>query len=304
MMTSDLVNELRGTLIAIPALNPAGLRTRQRNPYYVDGDPNRLFPKPGAAAVIPKHTDKPHPELEIAYQRLFDTILATQPAALLDLHNATIGSIPFTLRDPVFYYPKRGMRPDRAQATGLQAQVGELVDAIGFTRINEYATDSYVVQNLDRSLSGSVLNRGEIPAVTMELGSWMFIDPGVVTACLAGLRNALRWAGMLAGELETIEGIPLINPGYPVRRSDGVYAQHTGIAHHLVRPGEMFSPGQPLARMTDIFGSPLGEDDGLIRAEEDGFVYGWSHGVVRYRGETIMSLAIHDESEMVVPYPG
>src|SRR5512137_2807287 len=44
LITPELVKNLRGAIIAIPALNPAGLRTLQREAYYHDGDPNRLFP--------------------------------------------------------------------------------------------------------------------------------------------------------------------------------------------------------------------------------------------------------------------
>jgi len=41
--TIDL-NKLKGTIVAIPTLNPAGSRVIQRYPYYDKKDPNRLFP--------------------------------------------------------------------------------------------------------------------------------------------------------------------------------------------------------------------------------------------------------------------
>src|SRR5258708_39220060 len=45
LLTPDLVKHLHGTIIAIPTLNPAGLRTGQRSAYYMGGqDPNRMFP--------------------------------------------------------------------------------------------------------------------------------------------------------------------------------------------------------------------------------------------------------------------
>src|SRR5688572_1739163 len=46
LITADLVNDLRGTVIAVPVLSPGGLRTKQRMPYYLQADPNRLWPKP------------------------------------------------------------------------------------------------------------------------------------------------------------------------------------------------------------------------------------------------------------------
>jgi predicted deacylase len=44
LVSGDLAGRLRGTLVAIPSLNPAGLRTAQRLPYYSATDPNRLWP--------------------------------------------------------------------------------------------------------------------------------------------------------------------------------------------------------------------------------------------------------------------
>ncbi len=41
--TIDLT-KLKGTIVAIPTLNPAGSRVCQRHPYYDKKDPNRLFP--------------------------------------------------------------------------------------------------------------------------------------------------------------------------------------------------------------------------------------------------------------------
>jgi predicted deacylase len=38
------ITKLKGTIIAIPSLNPAGARVKNRVPYYDRKDPNRLFP--------------------------------------------------------------------------------------------------------------------------------------------------------------------------------------------------------------------------------------------------------------------
>ncbi|NHJ04360.1 MAG: hypothetical protein EAX90_06025 [Candidatus Heimdallarchaeota archaeon] len=44
VLTELDLNELNGTIIAVPSLNPAGSRTISRYPYYDRKDPNRLFP--------------------------------------------------------------------------------------------------------------------------------------------------------------------------------------------------------------------------------------------------------------------
>lgn len=302
LMTPELAAALRGTVIAIPSLNPAGLRTKERLAHYHQGDPNRAFPGPDHDRQQADGATRSG--LEAIYARLFQAILASQPACLIDLHNAWIGSIPFAFRDPVFYHKGRRRRGlSRNEAYTLQARTGEALDVFGFTTVNEFAAGDYVSKNLHRSVSGSVLNAGGIPAFTVELGSWMHVDRHVVEACLAGCRNVMRHVGLLDGEMEPVNGVPVIRVAYPVRRHMGPAMPQAGIVHHLARPGELIEEGQPLARITDIFGQPIGGGDGVLVSEYDGFVLGWQHGVVHYQGDAIMALAIRDEGDLVVPYP-
>jgi predicted deacylase len=147
------------------------------------------------------------------------------------------------------------------------------------------------------------LNGASIPAFTVELGSELFVDPGIVGACVAGIRNVMRQAGMLQGAPEPVEGVPTPRLGYPVRRQMHPHAPQAGILRFLVSPGEIIAKGQPLARISDIFGRALGDNDGILTSKYDGFVIGWPHGVVRYQGEPVMVLAIRDTSELVTPYP-
>ncbi|MCC6904675.1 MAG: succinylglutamate desuccinylase/aspartoacylase family protein, partial [Anaerolineae bacterium] len=293
---------LRGTIIAVYALNPAGLQGRTRQPYYLEGDPNRVFPDPAPQPLIPAISPEMTSDLEAAYRSLYALISATHPACLLDLHNATIGSIPFAFRDPVLY-SRRGKGRSRPQALDLQTRVSGLFDALGLTVVNEYPADSYIRRGLHRSVSGAVLNGLSIPSATLELGSWMHVDPGVVAAGLTVIYNALRWAGMLPGPIQPVEGVPVLRPGYAVRRHAYPVMPAAGIAEPLLRPGELIAPGQVLAQVRDIFGKPLGRNNGLLSADFEGFVLGWRHGVVRYKGETIMTLGIRDDSEAIIAYP-
>lgn len=305
LVTKELVSRLNGTLVVIPTLNPAGLRTKERSPYYFSSDPNRSFPEPRQNGQQPGHNSgETISELEAAYQRIYQAISASGADLLLDLHNAQIGSLPMVFRDPVFYQRGRGNGLNRQEATALQARLGALLESMGFSIINEFAAESYVDKRLHRSVSGAVLNGIGIPAVTVELGSWMHVDPGVAEAALSGIRNAMRWAGMLDDAPEPVTGIPVICPPYPVRRHVYPYAPQAGIVHHLIRPGEPVRKGQPILKMADIHGRPVGENpNGTLYSEYEGYVIAWQHGVVRYQGEPIMVLAIRDDAELVRPYP-
>src|SRR5712692_718455 len=199
LITPELVSKLRGTIVAVPTLNPSGLRTAQRSGYYMGGqDPNRLFPAPPSRRRASAST-MPPTAIEAAYQRLFDHIRSSANY-LIDMHNYSIGALSFTFRDPVYYRNGR----DKAAAQQLYDTTGEMLSAFGHTIINEFASSEYLKLNLHRSVSGAALNAGHIPAFTAELGGYMTVDQDIVKAAVTGIRNVLRWAGMLDGAPEPI----------------------------------------------------------------------------------------------------
>lgn len=294
VITPDLPAQLRGTVIAVPTLSPAGLRTGQRSPYYLRGkDPNRLFP---ARFTTDRSPGASYPTaLELAYARLFERIDATA-SYLLDLHNYGIRSIPFVFRDPVLYREPR----DRASAEKLQQTVGDMLDALGLTIVHEYASDEYLDLNLHRSVSGSALNTARIPAVTVEIGGNSTVNVSHVHAVAAGVRNVMRWAGMLPGEPEPIKHIPVIKPVTPVRRTTHPRVPVACLVHHLVQPGDTIRAGDPVARMVDIYGRPVGTTDGLLRTEYDGYVIGLFPGMALYPNDSVLGLAVPGSGSMII----
>lgn len=298
LLNDALVKSMHGTIIAVPSLNPAGLRNMQRSPYYLYGqDPNRLFPAPPTKQKV-ERGEEPPSALEEAYQRLFNIITGTG-SFLIDLHNYPIGSLSFAFRDPIYY---RGGR-DKAASQALQDRTGEMLNAFGHTIINEFASADYLKMNLHRSVSGSALNVGRMPAFTAELGGWLTVDPAMVKAAIAGIRNVMRWANMLDGDPEPITGIKILNPDHPIRRAQHPFAPHGGFCTVYVKAGDPVAIGDSIARITDIYGRPLGEHDGIVRSEYDGTVLGVVPGGIVYKNEPLLSLAIRDENDLVLPFP-
>lgn len=295
LVVPELIAELTGTVIAVPTLSPAGLRTGERSPYYVQGkDPNRLFPD---LTEREQQRQSASPSaLEQAYARLFEQIQATADY-LIDLHDYGIRSIPFVLRDPVFYQEGR----DRANAVRLQRTIGEMLDAFGLTVINEYASEKYVEMSLHRSVSGAALNHARIPAVTVEIGGFRQVNAAHVRAVVAGIRNVMRWAGMLPGPAEPLPPVPILKPGFAIRRATHPRVPQACLVHHLVQPGDEVQVGDPVARMVDIYGRPVGPDQGLLRSEYHGFVIGIFSGIAFYPNEAILGLAIRDTNQLVIP---
>lgn len=294
LITPELLKNLRGTVAAIPALNPAGLRTLQREAYYHDGDPNRLFPDGRASRVDP---DKAPPSaLEEAYGRLFETIKASANY-FFDLHCMSVGSLSFVFRDRVLY--RKGDEAARQRAEATSAQMEAMARAYGHTLIADFSVGKYIDEKLHRSTTAAIATLAGIPALTAELSSFYTPQPEIVDASLAGLRNVLRWAGMLPGDPEPVTGIKVVDPGFPTRRRSAARVTQPCFAHHVVVPGDGVRVGDPLVEMRDAWGRVLG----VLTSDYDGFVISRPRGILFYPGEATLLLAIRDDEPLVGEYP-
>lgn len=291
VMTAALVERLHGTVVAVPSLNPTGLLAATRAPQYAGDDPNRLWPdtrqnRGTGAEPYERVALRVHEEL----RRHGDF--------LLDLHNASLRSVPFTIVDRVLYHARP---PDARQRAELLAErLRGMANAFGLPVVNESVPVEYVKLALHRSVSGAAVNALSLPALTVELGLTGALDPAMVDLGVAGVRNVLRWAGMLAGEVAgSASRTPLVD--FLTRRDDSVRAPRAGLVAPLIDPGDHFRAGEPLGRMVDLWGRAL--DGGELVAPADGWLIGWRDGLARYAGQRVASLAIRDEAPLVAPAP-
>jgi predicted deacylase len=303
LLTKELVKDLHGTVIALPALNPAGLRTMQRQAYYHDGDPNRLWPNGKPEPAEPDPDEDPPSSLERGYAQLFEA-MRSHGDLMVDLHNAWTGSVSFVFRDRVFYRTDgsaEDRQRERAAAAKVDAALAEMCAAYGHAIVQEMPPKKYLARKLERSTTAAASNLLRIPALTMELGTGHLPDPAIVRAAAAGLRNIMRWAHMLGGEREAIMGIANPQPGFACRRIGAPRTSAPCIIHHLLQPGDLVSVGQPVAEVKDIWGRPIAEK--VLLSDYDGWVMARSHGVFYYPGAEVYGLAIRDTLPTVQPYP-
>jgi predicted deacylase len=297
-VTRDLagrLSELGGTVVAIPTLNPAGLRMGRRQAYYDRyTDPNRTFPDATADDADEDEPPSPYAQASTVYFEL----LQQTATYLIDLHAMDIQATPFTIRDRVLYRDEEG----RAEAEHLADRLDGLARAFGIPVVNEYGAKKYVKQRLHRSTAGAALHVAGIPAITPELGMGGDVDPLALRAGIAGIHNALVWAEMLPNDAVTIDWIPQPDLGYPVTRLPHPRVPEPGIVASLVRPGEIVRKGQAVAELTDIWGRPLAEE-GLIRTEHEGWVLSLRSGAQGYRQRPVMDLAIRDDEPLVQLWP-
>lgn len=296
VITAELAQQLRGTVVAIPSLNPAGLLTEQRKPYYNVGDPNRSFP----GYKKPKQEEADGTEINSIYEeamsRLFD-VMKDSADFLIDLHTFGLQATPFTIRDRVLYHEDG----DKAEAESLLDRTDELIAAFGLPVVNEYLAGKYFDQKLHRSTSGAALNEARIPSFTVEMGNRL-VEPASLEAAKTGVLNSLKWAKMLDGEIQPITTVPVPALEFSTKRSGVPKAPATGLIRYRVRPGEVVKQGDIIATLHDIYGR-LVPKNSEIRAEHDGWIISLSQHLICYQGSTVCNMAIRDDEPMLVPYP-
>ena len=298
VVTEDLAAKLKGTVVAIPTLNPSALRQSKRQSQFGEVDPNRLYPegrfvKDEEVEEVDKEALKPYEQVA---SKVF-SYLEKYADYHIDFHNHSIRSIPYSILDRIFY--KDDSEKDEAQK--LSEQQEGMVKAFGVMYTADFPAKKYMRLKYHRSVSGAVLNSLRIPAFTVELGSNTILVPEVVSGSIKGTLNVLKWAGMLEGQIEEITEFDIPKPEHRLRRVEHPLAKQSGIIRLLVQPGEKVTKGQPIAKITDIHGRPRG--DGFIRTDYDGYMIALRSEPAVYPYSIVSEMGIKDEESILSPMP-
>lgn len=257
----------RGTLYAMPLLNPMANELNQRV-VPADGENlNRRYPgRPNGG-----FTDR------LAHT-IYQTILERGADVVLDLHTMGLSrTLPFVILD----------RPVNPQ---LKEPLEALAEVFGLTTVYDFSPADYAALQLDGSLSGTMLNLSGILSYTVELGPGSIILPDFVQAGVRGVLNIMGYLEMLPVLPETQPAA--ITCSYPLRRDFSVFAHHTGLIDYLVSPGDAFTTGQPLARIKNI----VGEEIERIPAPQDGFVLALAERAISFPGISLMTIALKEDA--------
>jgi predicted deacylase len=292
VVTASLPGRLSGTLVCLPLLNPAGLRRTTRTSYYHDEDPNRYFPDPDV-----EHARPPNVQERID-ERLYEAF-ADSADALVDLHTATVGSVPFVIRDRVLY----GERRDESAAEDLAEDLATLVEAGPLPVVNEYAAAEYTDQNLQRSTAGAALNNAGIPSFTVELGSPNVVEEDNRALGVRTVYDVMVELGMVESVPEGVDAAeePYEAPvDFPVKRHRGPHTDTSGIVRHHVEAGDVVEADEAVADVV----TPHGDRRTELTTDHDGYVLGRWRGIGAYEGDAVASMAVRDDGDLVVPRDG
>lgn len=260
---------LRGIVHLYPTVNPEGLERRARKLPDEDQDLNRLFP--GEADGSPAE--------RLAWS-LWTDLGARSPDLVVDLHADSPDAIPYALLDRAV-----GLRGQARQSA--EAAARSLANASGLTVLHEYPDDRYARYRLDRSLSGAVLNRLSIPAVTIEAGPRLYLREDAVTAMCDAVLGMLHALDMVA-ESPRPHGTRV--EGGPWRRDSGPRASASGVLLPRVRPGQPLKRGDILADVRSLSGHLLEE----LAAEHGGFVVSFAERTHVVAGVPVCTYALRE----------
>ncbi|MBV9811479.1 MAG: succinylglutamate desuccinylase/aspartoacylase family protein [Acetobacteraceae bacterium] len=219
--------EVRGQILCLPLLNPAAFWDRVAYMTPADGkNPNRCYPgKPDGT-----WSDR------LAYHVTQRAIARAD--CVIDLHG---GDLPEALVPFSIFIESGNAEVDRRSRA--------LAEAFGLEGLMVHRADRTTIAGT--TYAAAALNG--VPAIIAEDGGVGYYDPAIGERMLRGLRNALRQAGVLAGDVEAMP---------PPRAYEGftwLRAKQSGFFRPAVRVGDEVRAGQTLGTVSDLFGRALEE---------------------------------------------
>jgi predicted deacylase len=255
---------LRGTVIVVPAQNPLALQAQHR--YFVGhflkspldqspADPWVSFPGDAHGNIA----------AQIAY-RLFDTLMR-HAHYLIDIHTPTTGG----RYAPFAFLPPADVGAAAEAAEAMAKVFG--ADFILATREGLYVSEQS---------PHVVLARRGVTAMGVELGEGGRLEREVTEQGLRGLRNVLRWSGMLPGDVEAFGDHAVIRAMHVVR------ARRGGIVHRRVELKDHVFEGDVVATITNLFG----EETEAIRAPITGPIVRIATFPIVSSGERVVQIGV------------
>lgn len=227
---------LKGAIIVTPIANPLAFYARSRFSVHDGNGVNNG----NLGECYPGLPDGPITR-QIAYHQY--RAVADHVDALFDLHSSGVTNLSRTYS----VLKLVGNKATEKRALDMLLATGVLlncqVDTTG-------ATDEPVP--LDGSLDLELMRRG-IPAVMIEIGHSMRVERAVIDHAVTGLLNALRFLGMLEGEVLKWPGQVVASSRYIVR------CRTSGLVIPLCAPGQHLQKGDLICRVLSPSGDVLEE---------------------------------------------
>lgn len=242
---------LRGTLVVLPIVNPSAFWQRSIYVTPIDGrNLNRLFPGRTRGTYAEQLAAWLHEEF------------LSRADALIDLHGGDL----VEALEPFSIYV-RGHEPSRqlALAAGLP----------------------HLIASESRGMTYEVTRTGGIPAIIAEASGQGLRGAADVALLVRGVRNAMRYLGMLSDTAETSAGIT---------EHDGLAwlsASASGLWSPGVGAGERVLQGQEIGILRSLTGEALQ----TLQAPESGTVLFVVTSLAMNKGDPLIGIGVPLETE-------
>jgi predicted deacylase len=237
-----------GRVVCYPSLNPAGAELAQRSLPGDGGDLNRSFP----GRVLGSLSSR------LAHG-IWENIVEWSPDLVLDIHADSFRSVPYVIVDrPV-------LLAEAEKATCLTGLVAA-ARSLGCVVLLEYEAKDYQRYGLQHSLAGSLVNFGNISALTLEVGGRNAVDQTVVNQAKKSVKSLLGYFGMIeaAGSSVAPDKRLWLRSMMPPTRSEGIIVP-------LLEAGTPFEKGEVIAHVRHHDGRIADQ----LRVPWDGLVITW-----------------------------
>lgn len=275
-------DSLAGTLVCVPGMNPAGLRTNSRTSYYHDEDPNRQFVRGDEGPAQPRVQQRIN-------ERIYGDVAATADV-VVSLHTSWVATHPYTIQPRVPY----GQERSRADAVELRDTLTDLTEAFGLPVVNQFGRPTAEQRGLLRTLTGAAIADG-IPAFTPELGGRFVVERDACTAAVDGLRNVLARLEMV--DRPTTPTAPFgFDTDEELTRLVHPHTETAGIVQYGVTEGDRIEAGQTVAEIR----TPHGELKTTVESEHAGYVLSRHEKIAVYEGDPLLDVAVPDDDSILV----
>jgi predicted deacylase len=256
-----------GSIHAFPLLNPIGFETSSRYITISEEDLNRSFPGNPNGSLAERIADK-----------IFSTIVQSNPSIVIDLHNDWIKSIPYAFLD----------------------HAPNIINSEAYKKSKDFVQKTGLLPILDtgkieNSLSYSLINRGT-PAITLELGEAYVINENNVEYGVKVILNILEHLGMIAPSEKFFVYLPTEELRGRLLYYTSQASSLSGIVRFMAKSGDIVKKGQPIAKIFNAFGW----HKETIAAKNNGIVLGHSDYSVAYPGAEIMSFGTFEETNPII----
>jgi len=251
------VNELKGTVIAIPGLNALSIGQDKRR-FVDEEDLNRNFP------------GKANGNRSQQYVWQINQKILPKLDYLIDMHTASFGRI-----NSLYV---RGELGDEKISKMAMLQNADIV-------LNNKGVPS-AGDNIaaTRTMRAEAMLKG-IPTITVEYGNPQVYQEDMVNRGVVGVKNVMKWL-----EMQSFT-IPEIKPAVICKKSYWVYVDQGGLLEIPVELNQIIENGELIGVLKNPFGEVIKE----YFAPEKGIVIGKSTNPVNIDGGRIIHLGILED---------